>query len=524
MASNLYNCAKRGMPTGGEIDTIPPVFIRSNPENFSTNFNAKEIRIYFDEYIKLDNPQKQIIVSPPLDPKPEISPLGGASKYIRVRISDTLKENTTYSINFGNSIVDNNEGNPFQFFRYVFSTGDYIDSLALRGTATNSLKRVIEEDISVLLYEVDSTYTDSLIYKEPPTYIAYTKDSTHTFSVENMRAGTYQIVALKDNNNNYKYEPGSDKIGFKKEYITLPTEENIDLKIFKEILDFEVKRPKQLSKHHYIFGFEGEVDSTEIKLISDKPNDYEYRIFKDSEKDTLHYWFKPKLENDSLVFEIQKKTYRDTLVSKHRDMEADSLEIKVNPTSSLGFNKNVEIRANIPLEKIDTSKISLLDKDFLAVRFTTHHEKFKNMYSIVFEKEEQQKYKLKMLPGSITDFYGNTNDTLAYTLNTKAYSDLGNLKFTVQNIESYPVIVQLITEQDEVYREQIHHESDGNSFDFRYLEPNTYYVRVIYDTNNNGIWDTGSFLEKRQPEKVFYYPKSFTIRPNWDFTETFILK
>ncbi|WP_121665918.1 Ig-like domain-containing protein [Mesonia aquimarina] len=524
LAANMYNCAKKGMPTGGALDTIPPNFVGASPENFSTNVTTKEIRINFNEYIKLEDAQEQIIVSPPLNPKPEISPLGSASKNIRIRISDTLKENTTYSINFGNSIVDNNEGNPFSYFRYVFSTGDYIDSLSISGTAINSLKREIEANIAVMLYEVDSTYTDSTIYKKPPQYIAYTKDSVYSFSVENMKAGTYQIVALKDNNNNYTYEPKSDKIGFLAEPIEVPTDNSFELKIFKEQLNFEIKRTKQLSKNHLIFGYEGKSEATSIDLLSTQPEEFDYRIIKDPDKDTLHYWHKPFIEQDSLIFMVSNKDYSDSLVVKIRDMESDSLEMRASPKAALAFDENFEVTANTPLEKIDADKISILDRDSLQVSFSTTKDNFNNKFIFNFKKEEDQQYKIKLLPGSFTDFYGNKNDTLAYSLKTKAYSELGNLNFTVENIQSYPIIVQVITEKDEVYRELIHQEKDGNKFVFNQLKPSTYYVRVIYDENNNGIWDTGSYLEKRQPEKVFYYPKSFTIRPNWDFSETFILK
>ena len=183
--SAFSNCAKRGMPTGGDLDTIPPVFINSSPENFSTNFKNEEIRIYFDEFIKLEDAQKQIIISPPIDPKPTISPQGSPKKYVTIHLGDSLKENTTYTINFGNSIIDNNEENPLPFFKYVFSTGSYIDSLNVSGSVRDAFEAETEEFISVLLYEINENYTDSIIYQEPPTYIGYTQDSTNSFQIEN---------------------------------------------------------------------------------------------------------------------------------------------------------------------------------------------------------------------------------------------------------------------------------------------------------------------------------------------------
>ena len=146
-------CANRGTPSGGEKDITPPVIIKSEPENFSTNFTAKEIKIYFDEYIKIKDLQKQLIISPPMNTEPEITPLGSASKYITIKIFDTLQPNTTYAFNFGESIIDNNESNPYPYYRYVFSTGTYIDSLQVKGRVEDALNQKPEEFVSVMLYE-----------------------------------------------------------------------------------------------------------------------------------------------------------------------------------------------------------------------------------------------------------------------------------------------------------------------------------------------------------------------------------
>ena len=162
----FVNCANRGRPEGGPKDETPPKVIKSIPENYSINFKADEIEIHFDEYIKIKDLQKQLIISPPMNTQPNITPLGNASKYITIKIFDTLQPNTTYAFNFGNSITDNNEGNPYPFYRYVFSTGDYIDSLTVKGNIVDALLKQPETFVNVALYEVDSTYTDSIIYKE----------------------------------------------------------------------------------------------------------------------------------------------------------------------------------------------------------------------------------------------------------------------------------------------------------------------------------------------------------------------
>ena len=177
-------CAKSGTPEGGPRDTIPPVVVRTVPENYSVNFDADEIRIYFDEYVRLNNPTRQMVVSPPFDNPPDITPIGSA-KFIRIKINDTLKPNTTYAINFGKSIADNNEGNEYPYFRYVFSTGTYIDSLTVSGRVKDAFLRQPEEDLTVMLYQINEAYKDSVVFLEKPYYIANVVDSTSGFLLEN---------------------------------------------------------------------------------------------------------------------------------------------------------------------------------------------------------------------------------------------------------------------------------------------------------------------------------------------------
>ncbi len=521
--AHFTHCAKRGMPTGGPEDTIPPTVVRTFPENYSTNFDKDEITIAFNEYIKLQSPQQQIIFSPPMSPKPSIRPLGGASKSLEIIILDTLAKNTTYSINFGKSIADNNEENPFPFYKYVFSTGNYIDSLQVTGKVSNVLKKQTDAFISVMLYKADSTYTDSVIYEKAPTYIAYTKDSTNTFSLENLKEGKYKMLAVADKNENYKFDPKTEKIGFVEGFINLPTDSTYSISVFEENLDLKLIRPKQVSKNHLIFGYEGLADSVKINLLNANVDNYNYQIIKDSKTDTLHYWFKPFFETDSLVFEVSGKNYKDTLVTRIKDMLPDSLNIKASHRGSINIDEDFGLHANIPLRKIDTSKIKLFDKDSVLVDFKTRYEALYNNYFIDFEKEPEQKYRLNLLPGALTDFFENQNDSLKYRLQTPNLSDLGILTFSVSNLDDYPVLLQLTNENDEVVKEKYHTQEDGNSFELSYLKPGTYYVRLIFDKNSNKKWDPGNFLKNKQPEKVIHYPKALEIRPNWDVVETFIL-
>ncbi len=520
----LINCANRGRPQGGEKDAEPPKFLKSTPDNYSTNFSSDEIRIYFDEYVKLKDLQKQLIISPPMETQPEVLPLGTASKYITIKIFDTLQPNTTYAFNFGQSVVDNNEGNPFPFFRYVFSTGDYIDSLTVKGTILDAEKLKPEEFVSVMLYERDSTYTDSVIYKNYPKYLTNTLDSVTTFTIENIKAGTYKLIALKDENKNNTFQQKSDKIGFLEEFITVPKDTLYNLSLFSEEVDFRAIRGSQVAGNKVAFGFEGDPKNMKINILDTLPSNYKYRITKDQKADTLYYWYVPKFERDSLIFNVSNKEFnynKDSLIVKIRDMMKDTLVTNISPKGTIGFEKLLEISGSTPLGKLDKSRVVFIDQDTLEVDFTYNLDSLNNKYIIDFKKEEDQRYSIQFLPGAITDMFENTNDTINFGLRTKQYSDYGNVRVTLQNVE-YPVIVQLTSEQGEVQAEQF--SSKPEPLDFRYLDPKKYYLRVVVDTNGNQKWDPGSFLQNRQPERISYYPDLLDVRAGWDLVQSFILE
>ena len=261
----VVSCAKRGSITGGLKDTIAPVLKASFPKNFSTNFTGNEIKLTFDEYIKLKDLKKQLIISPPMKNEPLISPLT-SSKYITIKINDTLKPNTTYSFNFGQSIADNNEGNPLNQFKYIFSTGNNIDSLAIGGKIKDAYNKAVESFVSVMLYEVNDTYKDSIVYNETPRYVTNTLDSLKTFRLENIKAGKYLLVAMKDYNNNNKYNPKKEKIGFHREFITIPNDTVYELELFKETLPFKAFKPNQVSGNRLVMPYEGN-----IHLANERP-------------------------------------------------------------------------------------------------------------------------------------------------------------------------------------------------------------------------------------------------------------
>ena len=210
----VIGCAKRGSPSGGPQDSIPPVLVNASPKLNSINFDSEEIRLTFDEWIKLDKVQDQLIISPPIEKSSyEVKPLTGVTKKVFLKFLDSLSPETTYTVNFGNSIKDNNENNPLTFFSYTFSTGETIDSLYIRGNTKDAFSKDSDDFISLQLYRVDSLFKDSIIFQDKPTYISNTLDSTN-YKFQNLKEGQYLLIALKDNNSDYLFNPLNDKIGF----------------------------------------------------------------------------------------------------------------------------------------------------------------------------------------------------------------------------------------------------------------------------------------------------------------------
>ncbi|MGB5229758.1 MAG: Ig-like domain-containing protein [Eudoraea sp.] len=513
-------CARRGSPTGGPKDNTPPVLLKAEPENLTTEFKAKKIRLYFDEYIKLEDVQNQLIVSPPLKYNPEVTPQGGASKYVEITLKDTLLENTTYTLNFGQSIVDNNEGNPNSFLTYVFSTGTYIDSLTVSGVVKDAFNKNADEFISVMLYEIDTAYTDSTTYNRPPNYITNTLDSTTIFQLKYLKAGKYAIIAIKDEAKNNVFDQNTDKIGFIEDTVYLPTDTVFLLNLFKEIPNYILKKPSYAAANKIIFGYSGEDQKLDIEALTEIPDSIRTLLVKDPEKDTLNYWFTP-FEIDSIIFKVTNENLQkiDTFTVKTRKLAADSLMLIPSHRNTINFADEFYITSTIPIVSMDTTRIAIFNKDTIAVNFKAKLDSTKNQMSMVFEKETDETYYLNLLPDFITDFFGETNDTINYRLSTGGYADFGNLRLNLAGEISYPVIVQLTDVKEKLYREV--YLSETTAIDFNTLDPGNYLIRIIFDSNANGIWDTGNYLKKIQPEKVIYYPGIIEMRANWEKIETF---
>lgn len=515
----FWQCAQRGSPSGGPKDEKAPVLLGSEPKSGATQFNQKKIRLYFDEFVTTKDLRKQLIISPPMEKFPVISPTS-ASKRLDITISDTLKPNTTYVLNFGNSIQDYNEGNPYRDFKYVFSTGKFIDSLQVNGRIKDAQNPKPDNFVTVMLYEFNEKYNDSLVYKSTPTFVTNTLDSLETFRLNYLRPGKYVMVALKDKNNNYRFDQKEDKIGFLNEPITVDADtlKTYEITLFKEKLNYKAARPVQSSENRISFGFEGSADSITIKPISPTTADFKYIISKEPKKDTLNFWFSPK-QNDSLQFLVQRMQKIDTFKVRLKKMKPDSLQISNAFSGDLPIGKHFAWKTNIPIAKTDSTKVRVFNKDSVTIPFTTKLDKDRLEYTLLFETKHNETYRIEALPNAMTDFLGNTNDTLQVSLKTRKLEEYAILKVAIQKKMDFPLLLQLTNERGSQVEYELYVEAPQNQYVFENAKPGKYKLRVIEDANHNKIWDTGNFLKRRQPENLFYYPKPIELRANWEVEE-----
>lgn len=518
------NCARKGRPSGGLKDSIAPIMVTATPHYKSLNFSSKKIKISFDEYITLKNINQQLIISPPLKFLPTITPLGSPSKDITIKLTDTLKSNTTYTFNFGNSIQDNNEGNQLKNFKYIFSTGTYIDSLKTKGSIKDAFQKEFDKNISVLLYKIDATYNDSIIYKKKPNYVANTVDST-LFDITNIAEGKYLLIALKDVSNNYLFNPREDKIGVYNRIIELPKDSIINepIALFKEVNPFKFTRPKQINNGKIQFGFEGDRNNIKIELLSNVLTNFKSIIKFEPKKDTLNYWH-TSIKNDSLIFKVSKDKLIDTVTIFLRKKVIDSLKINSNVSKILELRDTLTLTSNNPITNIDPSKILFIDRDSVNVPFTNLVNDNTNQLKFLFNKKHNESYTLKLLPKALTDIFETQNDTLNYTFNTKEPEDYGSITLNITKDPTVQVLVELLSEKSNKLIERVV-VTDNNIVNFKLLVPGKYIVRAIIDANKNLKWDTGNYLQKQKPEKVIYHSTVFPIRSNYFYPlETFTIK
>lgn len=511
-------CAKRASPTGGPRDSIPPQLINASPKLNTTFFDKEGFTLTFDEYVSLKDVGKQLIISPPLNSSQyKVYPTTGASKKITLELKDSLLENTTYTFNFGESIIDYNESNPTSYLTYTLSTGATIDSLYIKGRVTDAFEQETETFISLQLYPVDSIYKDSTIFTDKPLYVTSTLDTT-IYKFQNLRAGKYALIALEDKAGNYLFDQGVDKIGFIDRLIELPKDSIIDIRLFKEQTNFAWDAPYFVNDHHIALAYFGEYNEAPFKMVSDVPESFEALVTKSRMTDTLNYWFRgAKL--DSIKFELEIQDTLRTKTSFLKEGIKDSLIITKATVGSLKLQSKLELASNLPITSVDSERVLVTNIDTLPIPATLKVLENYDQIIVDFEVLPSDLYNITLLPNALKDFWGQTHDTLVFKTSTKKIEDYGNIYLRVQHKSPYPYIIELVNNKKVVRR----YDSlvPGNKYAFELLNAGKYTVRLIEDTNGNKQWDTGNFLKKIQPEQVIYYWKEIDLRANWDMNETF---
>ena len=534
----IGSCAQQGRPSGGAYDRTPPKAVRYQPDSASVHFDAKSIEITFDEYIQLQELNTQLLISPPLEYQPDIT----AKKKILSIVFDkkeVLKPNSTYTIRLGKALRDNHEATPLEDFKYIFSTGSYIDSLTIGGNIRYAFDHKAEKNILVMLY---SDLSDSAIYKKQPEYFDKTNDAGY-FNITNVRPGKYKIVALKDENNNYRYNEG-EIIGFLDTLVEAGKNDGLLISLFKEDPKKIFLKKKQHDGYgRFSFIFNTGSDSFHLNILNkEQYKDVKHFVQHSKYNDTLTLWV-DYIDRDSLVIQSTNgNTILDTikfskLVKKEFALKNSRGPLKLLMKNSLNgmvdLNNPLRFTPSHPLVKIDTMLPVILKEDTLEYKkYPLVYKKTDSLLGLVvltttqtieLKKttrnpllKENTDYNLLILPGTFTDFFGLTNDSIKLNWKTKEEKYYGTLEL---KIDFDPpgggdYIIQLLDEKETVVRQTSIDTTQTIFYDFLY--PQTYKLKVIFDKNKNGKWDTGDYLKKIQPEKTLYNKEVITIRSNWD--------
>lgn len=583
----LSSCAKMGQPDGGWYDETPPRILGASPSDKATEVTDHKMYIYFNEFIKLSDATQKVVVSPPQMEAPDIKDAG---KRIIIDLKDSLKANTTYTIDFSDAISDNNEGNPLGNYTYSFSTGTEIDTMEVSGYVYEAENLEPIKGILVGLYD---NLADSVFRKEPFQRVSRT-DSRGRFVIKGIKPGNFRVYALMDADGNYLYNQKSEKIAFSRDIIVPSCKpdirqdtiwrdslhidnilrvpythffpDDIVLRAFTEEQTdrFLLKSERKEANRFTLTFSHGDADLPVIRgLDFDAENAF---VVESSEKnDSITYWLRDTLlvNQDTLQMEVQyhatdsagllymktdtlsllsKEPYAKRLKQKEKEyadwkkkqekaekrgdpfqkeMPVPPLGIGMNFAGDIDPDKNPVLTFETPLEVADTSKIHLYSKhDTLWYRspfLVREKVNVPRTYEVIGEWRPDIEYSLEIDSAAFVDIYGSVSNTAKKGFKVKSNDAYGTIFMTLDGMRGKNVVAQLVSSTDAVMKEV--RTQTGNA-EFFYVNPNTYYLRIFVDENNNGKWDTGNYDEGRQAEAVYYYPSKIECKEKWDITET----
>ncbi|UIR55749.1 Ig-like domain-containing protein [Sphingobacterium sp. SRCM116780] len=516
-------CASIKQPTGGPKDSIAPKILNEFPANFSKNFKEKKISITLDEYIKLNNQQKEISISPDMDKLPQFKV---KKKILEITLPDSLEKNTTYTINFGKGLVDYNASNPIINYSYVFATGNQIDSLSVSGNVKNALTKEPEKEVRVLLIPISQ---DSIFGKKKANIFAQT-DSSGNYKINNLRANTYRIYALKEANNDRIYNNPDELIGFLKDSVVLDRDlSNINLQISKgPAVKFRVLEKKIENSGRIYLAFNRRVKDPNLTLLNDEDNN-KTKIVKYSQANDSAYIYMNNLERDSIKFVLtENNTPLDTILIKKSNLKLDRTiaPIIVPSTGKVDRVKHLTLSSLTPIKSIDKSKVKFIEDSISKTNFQLQLDTtIGNLYHIRYNWRKEKNYQIVLEEGAMQGYFGEKNKEYKINLTYDDSDNYGDITFTFTDIDSTKqYLVELINEKkDKVFRKDILNTLTGKLI-YKEFPGGKYSIRIIRDDNKNGIWDSGEVYKLTQPEPLVYLNKIFTIRANWEQNETFSLK
>lgn len=522
----LAACAQIVTPDGGPKDSTPPRVVKYSPDSAATGFRGKKIVITFDEYIQLTDLNKQLIISPSVKRRPEITI---RKKDLVIEFRDTLDANTTYSISFGKAIRDITENNALDNFRYVFSTGPYIDSLKMSGVIVNAQTLRGEKNVLVMLYRDGK---DSAVYKQKPYYYTRTDDNGN-FQITNLAAAPYKIFALEDQGEDYLYNSSEERIAFSDSLIHLSADrDSVRLIMFRE------KSPKQFlakaeqpAPGRFRFVYNQPVENFDVTFAEQLPASMVmYKEFS-AGRDSVNIWFS-SVDADSLTFITKSgSTVLDTIAMRMQKPTKKPVRAGAQDPRALVFTSNgagkllpghqFTMQATNPVVSIDTAKI-ILRMGADTIRKNIVHETNSRIIRFNIPFPEDSSFSVFIPPGTLRDAYGQKNDTIRQSFKVEAARSFGNLSVKMPNLEPGKYLVEIMDERENVVRDTII--NGPATIQFSGMNAGNYRVRLLRDTDGNGKFTPGNYLLKTQPEKVIYYALSVRVRAGWDMDIEWILQ
>jgi uncharacterized protein (DUF2141 family) len=509
----ITSCAQQVIPTGGIKDDKAPIILSHAPENKSTQFKSNQITIKFNEYITIKD-AGQIIVSPFLKDKPKIESNG---KQINIEfLTAKPQANTTYTINFANSISDVNEGNILNNYSYVFSTGNYLDSNSITGRIFNSQTTKEEKDILIALYQ-KQTFTDTSIYKNYPNYFTKSNEKGR-FSINNLPADTFQLIAFKDANADNKYQK-TEEIAFNDNFL-IPSlrSDSMDLKLFKNPLYKANTLLDTLSKQRHIYQFiVYKPTGIQVKSLNHSTS-YQSTLIGKNDIDTIQLFLPESKDTTTEIFEI-KTADTSYFISLKTKAKSKLMPLQTNIVIPDKPLDSIKIISNFPINDLIKTKLEIVeDTNKIDPNYFKQTSPFE--WVIYYSYKENKSYSITLKDSAYTDHLGRYNKSTNNSFITKSEKDYGTMLLTISPNNNDKIIVQLIElkSAEEVKIQEWKYPLPIETH-IKYLKPGNYQFKIIEDLNNNGTWDTGDYTKKIQAEPIFYDKTIISIKAYWDIEQ-----